>query len=248
MKIGLRSKMSKDVIWTFTIQMTIMVCAFAITKILSNRLSVDDFGQYNLIKRSVQVLSFVMLAGVGIALPRYIPLYQKSARPKPIAPLLAASIIYIIGVSLLVCIICVIFRSQMEHLILGETNNTLLFVIALSYAFILAMSQFAYAYYRGTGNFKWYNGSNLAIQLAIIVPLIAIPTLTTMSVFVSWLIITAMLTAFFLIREICKTKRKSLDCTIIKTELNTIVKYSCPFVRYASWSMNCTSPLYPSLS
>ena len=226
MSIGLKSKMSKDVIWTFTIQMTIMVCAFAVTKILSNRLSIDDFGQYNLIKRSVQVLSFVMLAGVGIALPRYIPLYQKSARPKPIAPLLAASIIYIIGVSLLVCIICVIFRSQMEHLILGETNNTLLFVIALSYAFILAMSQFAYAYYRGTGNFKWYNGSNLAIQLAIIVPLIAIPTLTTMSVFVSWLIITAMLTAFFLIREICKTKRKSLDCTIIKTELNTIVKYS----------------------
>ena len=62
MRIGLKSKMSKDVIWTFTIQMTIMICAFVVTKILSNRLSVDDFGQYNLIKRSVQVLSFVMLA------------------------------------------------------------------------------------------------------------------------------------------------------------------------------------------
>jgi O-antigen/teichoic acid export membrane protein len=145
MRIEEKSKMSKDVIWTFTIQMTIMVCAFAVTKILSNRLSIDDFGQYNLIKRSVQVLSFVMLAGVGIALPRYIPLYQKSAQPKPISPLLAASIIYIIGVSLLVCIICIIFRSQMQQLILGETNNTLLFAIALSYAFILAMSQFAYA-------------------------------------------------------------------------------------------------------
>ena len=218
--------MSKDVIWTFTIQMTIMVCAFAVTKILSNRLSIVDFGQYNLIKRSVQVLSFVMLAGVGIALPRYIPLYQKSAQPKPISPLLAASIIYIIGVSLLVCIICIIFRSQMQQLILGETNNTLLFAIALSYAFILAMSQFAYAYYRGTGNFKWYNGSNLAIQLVIIVPLIALPTLTTMSVFVSWFIITAVLTAFFLIREMHNTGRIAIECNSVKTELRTIVNYS----------------------
>ena len=226
MRIGLKSKMSKDVIWTFTIQMTIMICAFVVTKILSNRLSVDDFGQYNLIKRSVQVLSFVMLAGVGIALPRYIPLYQKSTQPKPITPLLAASIIYIIGVSLLVCIICTIFRSQMQQLILGETKNTTLLAIVLSYAFILAMSQFAYAYYRGTGNFKWYNGSNLAIQLAIIVPLIVLPTLTTMSVFVSWLIITAVLTAFFLIREICNTERLSIEFSTVRTELRTIVKYS----------------------
>ena len=226
MSIGLKSKMSKDVIWTFTIQMTIMVCAFAVTKILSNRLSIDDFGQYNLIKRSVQVLSFVMLAGVGIALPRYIPLYQKSAQPKPISPLLAASIIYIIGVSLLVCIICTIFRSQVQQLILGETKNTTLLAIVLSYAFILAMSQFAYAYYRGTGNFKWYNGSNLAIQLAIIVPLIALHTLTTMSVFVSWFIITAVLTAFFLIREMHNTGRIAIECNSVKTELRTIVNYS----------------------
>ena len=62
MIIGLRSKMSKDIIWTFTVQMMIMVCAFVVTKLLSNRLSVEDFGQYNLIKRSVQVLSFMMLA------------------------------------------------------------------------------------------------------------------------------------------------------------------------------------------
>ena len=89
MSIGLKSKMSKDVIWTFTIQMAIMLCAFAITKILSNRLSVDDFGQYNLIKRSVQVLSFVMLAGVGIALPRYIPLYQKGENRKTVVAMAA---------------------------------------------------------------------------------------------------------------------------------------------------------------
>ena len=96
------SGMGRDVIWTFSLQILIMLCSFAINKLLASRLSIDDFGQYNVIKRSVQVLSFVMLAGVGIALPRYIPLYRNGTPPRRIAPLLMASIIYIIGVSIVV--------------------------------------------------------------------------------------------------------------------------------------------------
>ena len=76
------AKMTKDVVWTFIIQMMIMLCSFVITKLLSNRLDMDEFGQYNLIKRSIQVLSFMMLAGVGITLPRYIPLYQTGRHEK----------------------------------------------------------------------------------------------------------------------------------------------------------------------
>jgi O-antigen/teichoic acid export membrane protein len=221
--------MSKDVIWTFSIQLTIMLCAFVVTKLLSTRLSIEDFGQYNVIKRSVQVLSFVMLAGVGIALPRYIPLYRKAESPKSIAPLLSASIIYIIGVSLLVCLICCIFSEKMQKLVLGE-DNTQLFIVALAYAFVLAMAQFAYAYYRGIGDFKWYNGANLCVNLGIIVPLIALPLLTTMNVFTSWLIITAVLVVFFLGRELWKNRRSLPDfktkCSALGSTLSTIVKYS----------------------
>ena len=221
--------MSKDVIWTFSIQLTIMLCAFVVTKLLSTRLSIEDFGQYNVIKRSVQVLSFVMLAGVGIALPRYIPLYRKAESPKSIAPLLSASIIYIIGVSLLVCLICCIFSEKMQKLVLGE-DNTQLFIVALAYAFVLAMAQFAYAYYRGIGDFKWYNGANLCVNLGIIVPLIALPLLTTMNVFTSWLIITVVLVVFFLGRELWKNRRSLPDfktkCSALGSTLSTIVKYS----------------------
>ena len=98
-KQKMTSGMGKDVVWTFSLQIVIMLCSFAINKILSNRLSIDDFGQYNVIKRSVQVLSFVMLAGVGIALPRYIPLYRNDNPPRSIKPLLIASLIYIIGIT-----------------------------------------------------------------------------------------------------------------------------------------------------
>lgn len=225
----LTSRMGKDVVWTFAIQITIMLCAFVVTKLLSNRLSIEDFGQYNVIKRSVQVLSFVMLAGVGIALPRYIPLYRKTESPKSIAPLLSASIIYIIGVSLLVCLICCVFSEKMQKLVLGE-GNTQLFIVALTYAFVLAMAQFTYAYYRGIGDFKWYNGANLCVNLGIIVPLIALPLLTTMNVFTSWLIITVVLVAFFLGRELWKNRRSLTNFktkySALGSTLSTIVKYA----------------------
>ena len=193
--------MGQDVVWTFALQIGVMVCAFVITKLLASRLSIDDFGQYNVIKRSVQVLSFVMLAGTGIALPRYIPLYRNSTPPRRIAPLLVASLGYILGVSLVVLVVCLLFSTQMQDIVIGQNGNGCLLLIALGYAFTLAMAQFVFAYYRGTGNFKWYNGTQLAVQLAIVVPLVLLPVLTVKTVFVSWLVITALLVALCLVKE-----------------------------------------------
>ena len=228
-KEKLNSGMGKDVIWTFSLQITIMLCSFAITKLLASRLSIDDFGQYNVIKRSVQVLSFVMLAGVGIALPRYIPLYRNATPPRRIAPLLSASLIYIIGVSLVVFLCCMLFSTQMQDVVIGQSDNMTLLLVALAYAFTLAMAQYAYAYYRGIGNFKWYNGAQLAVQLAIVLPLVLLPVLTVKCVFVSWLVITALLVAFYLGRELyqySQTANCKLQTSNFRESLHEIIKYS----------------------
>ena len=226
------AKMTKDVVWTFIIQMMIMLCSFVITKLLSNRLNMDEFGQYNLIKRSIQVLSFMMLAGVGITLPRYIPLYQNGTPRKSIYPLLKASLLFIGCVSLLVCLFCAVFRGEMQQLMIGEPDNDLLYTIILAYAFLLALAQFTYAYYRGISNFKWYNGAQLGLQSAIIMPLIFLPILTTKRVFGSWLVITALFVAFYWGRELWKKEiwRRPMPYqegrSSLYEELKTIVRYS----------------------
>ena len=228
-KDKLNSGMGKDVVWTFSLQITIMLCSFVITKLLASRLSIDDFGQYNVVKRSVQVLSFVMLAGVGIALPRYIPIYRNSKPPRRIAPLLGAALIYIIGVSLLVFLVCMVFSSQMQDIIIGQSGNMGLLLVALAYAFALAMAQYAYAYYRGVGNFKWYNGAQLGVQLSIVLPLIFLPELTVKGVFVSWLVLTTLLVAFYIGRELWMFSRRNdtfASDTPLTSHLNTIIKYS----------------------
>ena len=249
-KCGVRSErsggMRRDVVWTFTIQILIMACSFAINKLLASRLSIDDFGQYNVIKRSVQVLSFLMLAGVGIALPRYIPLYRNGTPPRRILPLLKASLTYILGVSFVVFAVCLLFSSQMQEIVIGTDTGDGLYFVALAYAFILAMAQYVFAYYRGLSHFKWFNSSQLAMQLLIIVPLVLLPMLTVNNVFSSWLLITTLLVAFLFAKEIrdyCgkwkeeSGKRIALRQKVISSlfplssflsipDLRTIVKYS----------------------
>jgi O-antigen/teichoic acid export membrane protein len=229
-KDKLSSGMGRDVVWTFSIQILIMLCSFAINKLLANRLSIDDFGQYNVIKRSVQVLSFVMLAGVGIALPRYIPLYRNDDPPRRVAPLLSASLIYILGVSLVVFLLSMLFSTQMQDITIGKSGNLNLLLIVLAYAFVLAIAQIVYAYYRGLGDFKWYNGTQLATQLSIILPLVALPVLTVTGVFESWLVVTALLIAYLAGRELWQKRDRLLPISTpdspISTHLKTIVKYS----------------------
>lgn len=224
-----KSNLRQDVIWTFSLQIAIMLCSFIINKLLSNRLSIDDFGQYNVIKRSVQVLSFVMLAGVGIALPRYIPIYRNSTPPKSIVPLLSASLVYILGISFVVVLLCTLFSSQLESFIIGKNGNPYLMYVAVGYAFTLAMSQYVFAYYRGISDFKRFNGSQLTMQLLIILPLIMTPVLSVNTVFLSWLVIAALLTFFLMGKEIKKFIVQHgtfiLD-THIKPHLITIIRYS----------------------
>lgn len=229
-KKKLNSGMGQDVIWTFALQITVMLCSFAINKLLATRLSIDDFGQYNVIKRSVQVLSFVMLAGVGIALPRYIPLYRNSQPPQRILPLLQAALIYIIGVSAVVFLGCMLFSKQMQDIIIGQSDNPRLLFLAMGYAFSLAMVQYVYAYYRGTGNFKRYNGTQLFTQLSIVIPLILLPALTVTKVYTAWLSIVAVLVVCYLSRELWKQRaRLTTDDPTgmpLRSHLKTIVTYA----------------------
>lgn len=228
-KEKINSGIGKDVIWTFVLQIAIMLCSFCINKILASRLSIDDFGQYNVIKRSVQVISLVMLAGVGIALPRYIPLYRNSNPPQRIAPLLSAALIYIIGVSIVVFLISFCFSTFLQNVIIGENDNLCLLFVALTYAFMLTLAQYAFAYYRGTNQFKWYNGSQLAMQLLIMLPLLLLPSLSIKNVFVSWMLITSLLAVYLLWKETHRyfIQNKALPFNFhVRSHLITITKYS----------------------
>lgn len=90
--IGIKSRFSKglgqDVLWTLIGQVLLMLVLLIINKFLSNVLSIEDFGRYNVIRRSTTVLSFMLLGGLGIAMPRYLPVYASKGKVRNLEGLL----------------------------------------------------------------------------------------------------------------------------------------------------------------
>ena len=226
----LKSKIAGDVIWTFAAQVLVLLSAFVLNKILSIRLDVDTFGEYNLVKRSVTVISFVMLAGTGIAVPRYMALYiGKNETLRAKAFVIASILLTIISITV-VCIVAAVFNTQLADLVAGR-DDTLLYAVAFVYSIVLTASSFMYVYFRGKNSFKLYAISNTVVQLMLPVTALIIPEIGTLSIFVWWTVATAVLVLIFVGYEYLKGGmqcHEHITKNLLKQEFKISAKYSFP--------------------
>lgn len=173
--ISIKSRFSKgigqDVLWTFVGQILLMLVLLIINKFLSNVLSIEDFGRYNVIKRSSTVLSFVLLGGLGIAMPRYLPIYISKNKVRNVQGLLYASWLYLFLIALFVSLAYILLYSKLVTLVIG-TDDLKFYILCLFYAMTVAVNSYIYAYYRGLGQFKLFNVSQIIVQLLLLIPLI----------------------------------------------------------------------------
>ena len=230
MKDKLHSPMGRDVVWTFSVQLFVMLCGFIITKILSNRLSVDDFGLFNVIKRSTWVLSFVILAGTGIAIPRYLPIFRNQKASFSGISFTQASLLIVWTTAVIVSMVCLCFPDFWSSIVVGRQQLSLL-VLALLYSFSSGMASFVYAYFRGTGQFRQFNLSQAIIQLCCVLPLLLLPVLTVEKVFVAWIIIMLGLVVCFTIAEMHRHHYVFLRrfcIPAIRCQLKEAFSYSAP--------------------
>ncbi|MBP5369826.1 MAG: lipopolysaccharide biosynthesis protein [Bacteroidales bacterium] len=226
----LRSKMAGDVMWTFAGQVLVLLASFALNKVLSGRLDVDSFGEYNLIKRSVTVISFVMLAGTGIAMPRYLAIYLGKGDNARAKAFVRAAILFVATAMVAMCAAATIFKPKLYAIVTGR-DDILLYIVAFVYAAMLTASTMIYVYFRGKNDFKRFTISNVLIQLLLPASALIIPGINTLNIFVWWTIITAVVTLFFAIGE---SMRGGLHCSeritkqALKAEYKTVAKYALP--------------------
>ena len=225
----IKSKLSTDVLLTFSVQLVIMICLFATNKILSNRLDVESFGLFNVVKKSVTVISFTMLSGVGIALPRYLALYIGQNNKVRAKAFIKASIYFVCGISIIVFGFGLIFKNSLSKLIVEEDNLSL-YLLAFSYAAAMTISSLLFAYYRGISDFKKYNISQLVVQLALIIPIVTFSNLNLNSLILCWAIITILVSVVFIIIEKYNNRFTLIETNFfdIKQELKIVAKYSLP--------------------
>ena len=221
--------MLADVILTFSVQIAIMLCMFATNKILSNKLDVDNFGLYNVARKSIAIISLVMQAGTGIALPRYLALYLGKGETFRAKAFLEAAILLILLVSGVICILGLCFKDILLEIVTGNSDIRFYF-IAFGYAFTMALLALLYAYFRGLSDFKNYNLSQLITQIAMIVPLLIFKELSIGKVFASWAIIAIAAVLFYIISEKTQKRFSSAPTTFtdLKKEMKAISIYSLP--------------------
>jgi len=146
-----------------------MLFVFLVNKILSNELGVEGYGQYSIIKKNIGVISFVMLGGMGIALPRYISYYKVKNDKEKESSIIIGAIVIVLFLSLLVFSLFAILKSELCKLIIGSSGNNSLYYASILFSFSVCLSSFLFSYSRGKGNFIQYNVTQIVYQTIILI-------------------------------------------------------------------------------
>lgn len=219
-----------DVLWTLMTQLIVMLLAFGITKVASNILTVEKFGQYNVVRRSVSVISFVMLGGMGITLPRYLAMYQGARQYRKMLDLICCSLIFVGVICLLVVAICAIESKYLIQVITGGADNYL-YWFAIAFSLSTTISSLLVAYYRGVNDFKNYSITQVSFQFLLFISLFFVPRQNVSVIFLMWFAMTGLFTIIYFLYVYARNRKilfRSFRPYYFVGMMRTIAVYSSP--------------------
>lgn len=158
----------KDLLVTFSGQIVVMGLTFVLNKIISNQYSVSDYGLYNLIKRFIAVISYIMLMAMGIAIPKYISEAKAQKNKKLMESYMICGLLLIISMFLILFFILLLGKSVFSRLIFADASASKYIFSGCLFAFGSCLVTYAYSFYRGTNDFIRYNMVNIAMQIIMI--------------------------------------------------------------------------------
>ncbi len=156
---------TKDFIITVIGQVIVVVISFLVNKILSNYVSTDEFGIYNIAKRFTDVVTYIVLLAMGIAIPKYLAEYKSKNDEAGVHMYWVASLLLVFGATVIVSIIAVAARVPIMRLMFGENGYEKYVFVSLLYAFGSALATMISSYCRGVGFFYRYNFIQIAVQI-----------------------------------------------------------------------------------
>lgn len=228
-KSRLKTQLGKDVFWTLLGQLFIMLSHLVITKILSNDLTPEAFGQYNIIKRSSSVLSFVLLGGLGIALPRFLSVSVSKMNFRRVQSILRASVLYMSIIVVISFFVYYYFHQSISDTVAGS-SDICLYLLVFVFSIENSIASFFYAYYRGLGKFDNFNISQIAMQVAIMIPLVG-RTNSIAQIMGLWTITQAVVVFTIYIKERFKYRNISkvqVSTRVLLSDIEEVSKYSLP--------------------
>lgn len=159
-----KNSLGKDFILTFIVQILLMLLIFSFNKILSIFLGVEGYGQYSIIRKSATVIGYMMIGGMGIALPRYLSIYRIKNDDAGEKTFFTASSILVIGLSVFLFLLLFIFRKPIIGFIFDNNVSQPYFIPLMLHAFALCITTYLFSFFRGKGNYVMFNAAQLIVQ------------------------------------------------------------------------------------
>ena len=222
--------MAKDAAWTIAGQLFVMLGLLAVNKVVSNCFSVGEFGIYSIMRNSSSVLTFVMLGGLGITLPRYIALYTGKNERAKCYPFGAAAVAYFCATTFAVCAVVLLLYRSMAVTLVGSKSISSLAVVLL-YSLSVAVSTFLYSVFRGTGDFKSYTLTQVAFSALTLVPLVFAAELGIDELYLFWALLSFALSlalSVYIMRKAGLVNFKNVKPRAFKKSFSELSKYSLP--------------------
>ena len=152
-----------DVLVTLSGQVFVMLIALLLNKAMSTRLGPEGFTGYSLITKTGAIFAYIILVSMGIALPRYIPLYRAQGDREREAGVFFASIAILAVASFIMALITYLFRIPLCTLIWGNYCSLNL-LACYFFALKSAYTAYLYALMRADGKFLLYSLAQIAID------------------------------------------------------------------------------------
>lgn len=159
----------KDTALTALAQVAVMVLALVVNKLMSAYLAPEGFTIFTIANKAAGVIAFVMLFGLGIALPRYIAKIRTADDRQKEANFLYASAMILLAISGLIALVLALFGDAIAYVIFSDQRHADLVWPMFAFAFGIAASTFLHAYLRGADKFKQYSITQIALSLVSVV-------------------------------------------------------------------------------
>lgn len=199
-KQKIKSDFGKDIIWTLLGQVSVMLVLLITNKVLSNILSVHDFGLFNIVKRSSSVLSFMLLGGLGISIPRYLAISLSQKNGYQTVGYIWAFFYYMFFIVSLSFILYLLLYNNLWDIILG-VDSLSFYIVVFLYSFVVAISTSLYSFYRGVGRFKAFNLSQFFLQSLMLLPFL-FSLQSVENIFLAWTLILGAASIAFVLYEL----------------------------------------------
>jgi len=162
----LKSPIPVPYLITFITEFCVLVLGIYTYRLAGTRMGEQGFAEYALVRRTLAFLQPVVIAGMGVGIPRYVALHFEKEKEKAFRFFVHGTLIAL-TVTFTTCLFFLIFSDFYMYLIFGSSDYSFLAIPVCISLLGLVLHSLVYGYFRGCMNMNSANCIQL-LNLGII--------------------------------------------------------------------------------